>query len=195
MKSKRIFSKKHRENLSLSKIGNKAFLGHRHSNKTKNQISLSLMGHEVSSNAREKISIAHMGNKNWLGKKHSEETRKRISRALMGHLPNRGSFGIGHKPWNYKGIDGTKEHLVRTSAEYKAWRRQVFARDKFVCQKNKTRGGMLVSHHIRNFEEFPETRLSVDNGITLSEVAHIEFHKRYGRRNNTPEQLAEFLKL
>jgi len=32
------------------------------------------------------------------------------------------------------------------------------------------------------------------NGITLSKKAHNEFHKKYGKRNNTPEQLNEFLK-
>jgi hypothetical protein len=44
-----------------------------------------------------------------------------------------------------------------------------------------------------NFAEFPELRTSIENGITLSEKAHKEFHKKYGFRNNTKEQLQEFL--
>lgn len=35
----------------------------------------------------------------------------------------------------------------------------------------------------------------LDNGITLSKKAHKEFHKIYGRKNNTKEQLEEFLKV
>ena len=32
-----------------------------------------------------------------------------------------------------------------------------------------------------------------DNGITLSKKAHKEFHAKYGKTNNTKEQLQEFL--
>ena len=31
------------------------------------------------------------------------------------------------------------------------------------------------------------------NGITLNDKAHKEFHKKYGNKNNTKEQLEEFL--
>ena len=34
-----------------------------------------------------------------------------------------------------------------------------------------------------------------DNGITLSEKTHKEFHKKYCKKNNTREQLDEFIKL
>jgi len=51
----------------------------------------------------------------------------------------------------------------------------------------------LRAHHINNFAEFSELRFAIDNGITLSEKAHIEFHKKYGFKNNTKEQLYEFI--
>ena len=35
--------------------------------------------------------------------------------------------------------------------------------------------------------------LDIDNGITLSESAHKEFHKIYGKKNNTKAQIDEFL--
>ena len=46
---------------------------------------------------------------------------------------------------------------------------------------------------INNFADFPELRLAIDNGITLSEKAHKDFHNIYGNKNNTKEQLEEFL--
>jgi len=82
---------------------------------------------------------------------------------------------------------------IRKSSEYKLWRKSVFERDNFTCQKYGVSGGLLRAHHINNFADFPEIRLAIDNGITLSKIAHDEFHKIYGKHNNTLEQLKEFL--
>ena len=60
--------------------------------------------------------------------------------------------------------------------------------------KSGIKGGNLQAHHINNFSDFPELRTSIENGITLSNKAHIEFHKKYGKKNNTEKQLLEFLK-
>lgn len=73
------------------------------------------------------------------------------------------------------------------------WREDVFKRDDYTCQKTKERGGRVVAHHILNFADNPEERLNVDNGITLSEDAHRAFHKKYGNKNTTREQMKEFL--
>lgn len=90
----------------------------------------------------------------------------------------------------------TPENLkIRTSLEYKLWRKSVFERDNFTCQKTRIKGGKLHPHHINNFADFPELRTSIENGITLSEKVHREFHQLYGKKNNTKEQLLEFLSL
>jgi hypothetical protein len=66
-------------------------------------------------------------------------------------------------------------------------------RDNFTDQKTGIKGGDLEIHHINNFAEFPELRTSIENGITFSKKSHQEFHKKYGYKNNTIEQLEEFL--
>ena len=73
------------------------------------------------------------------------------------------------------------------------WRKDVFERDNFTCQKTGAMGGQLQAHHIESYASNPDLRLNRDNGITLSLEAHRKFHKLYGRDNNTREQLIEFL--
>lgn len=110
---------------------------------------------------------------------------------------NRTSFKKGMTPWN-KGnkIEGgkTKEgNKIRHSAETRFWRRSCLIRDNFTDQKTGTSGGNLQVHHINNFADFPEFRFDINNGITFSKQTHWEFHHIYGKRNNTREQLEEFL--
>ncbi len=85
--------------------------------------------------------------------------------------------------------------FLRTQPEYLIWRKKVFIKDNFTCQKYGIIGGKLVAHHINNFAQFPELRMNVNNGITLSYKAHKEFHDKYGRKNNTKKQLMEFISL
>jgi 5-methylcytosine-specific restriction endonuclease McrA len=94
---------------------------------------------------------------------------------------------------NWKGGKTSEIRKLRASLEYELWRESVFIRDNYTCQKTSQKGGRLVAHHINNFADFPELRTSIQNGITLSEKVHKEFHKKYGVKNNTKEQLEEFL--
>ena len=100
----------------------------------------------------------------------------------------------GKNHWNWKGGITPINQQIRVSLEFKLWRKSVFERDNFTCQKTGIQGGKLVAHHINNFADFPELRTSIENGITLSEKIHREFHKKYGRKNNTREQLNKFIK-
>ena len=88
-----------------------------------------------------------------------------------------------------------ENHKIRTSIEFRLWREAVFSRDNWTCQKIKIKGGKIHAHHIQNFAQFPELRFAIDNGITLSEKAHIEFHQLYGKKNNTKKQFEEFISL
>ena len=90
----------------------------------------------------------------------------------------------------------------RHNYEYIEWRRNVFIRDKYTCQncgahnqKGNNKTVRLVAHHIKNWKDNPEDRYDEDNGVTLCEPCHIQFHSMYGKKNNTKEQFDDFLNL
>lgn len=140
---------------------------------------------------KKRMSEQRRGNKYALGKHHklSLETRKRQSECKK-----------GEKSYLWKGGVSPKNRRIRLGIEFRLWRDEVFKRDNYTCQKYGIRGQkgfgkrvILHPHHIQNFADFPELRFEVSNGITLSKQAHEEFHKKYGTKNNTKEQLEEFL--
>lgn len=93
----------------------------------------------------------------------------------------------------WKGGITSENHRIRGCAEVRLWREAVFARDNWTCQKTGVRTGGLNAHHIQNFSSCKNLRTLIENGITLSKRIHEEFHKMYGYKNNTREQLNEFL--
>ena len=116
------------------------------------------------------------------GKKLSKEVRLKMSKNSRGDKGN-----------NWQGGLTEKNKTIRNGIEYRLWREAVFARDNWICQKTGEQGGKLVAHHIRNFSDNENLRFAIDNGITLSKKSHKEFHHIYGVKNNTKEQLEEFL--
>jgi 5-methylcytosine-specific restriction endonuclease McrA len=75
----------------------------------------------------------------------------------------------------------------------KDWRQSVYQRDNYLCQCCGNRGSGLNAHHIFNFADNPDVRTEISNGITLCVECHNGFHKRYGKRKTTDEQLNEFI--
>jgi len=158
---------------------------------------------------RQKLSKAHKGQKAWnkgkkgvqvawnkgligykagkehwtFGKPRKKETRKKIS------ITNQ---GVKEKNWNGFSIRKKRIRIAQTS-KYVNWRKSVFERDNYTCQKYKIRGGKLIAHHIESFHKNKKLIFSLTNGITLSKKAHQEFHKIYGYKNNTRQQLKKFL--
>jgi hypothetical protein len=145
----------------------------------------------ISNEVRKIMSEKGKRKKNNLGKhwKLSDETKRKMSDAVK-----------GEKSYLWKGGISSVNTRIRQGLEFRLWRESVFVRDNFTCQKYglkaiKGTGKRVIlhPHHIQNFSQFPELRFAIDNGITLSKKAHDEFHKRYGKQNNTKEQLEEFL--
>lgn len=129
----------------------------------------------VSPETKAKLAAVH------LGKKSTPEVRARES------MSRRGPLGSG-----WKGGVTPGHVLIRTSAEYAAWRTMAFERDGFTCQACGNHGDAAV-HHMDCFADFPEKRLDVDNGITFCVDCHKQFHLKYGTLHNRKWQTDEFV--
>jgi hypothetical protein len=84
------------------------------------------------------------------------------------------------------------DDLIRHSADYRDWRNMVFIRDGYKCQICGFNNNNLKAHHLDGFSIAPNKRFDVNNGVTLCNDHHIQFHKEYGFGGNTKEQFDEF---
>ncbi len=55
-------------------------------------------------------------------------------------------------------------------AQYERWRKAVFTRDSYTCQRCGKRNDKLNAHHIFPWALFPLLRYNLDNGITLCSI-------------------------
>lgn len=153
------------------------FKGRCHTEEAKKKISLAMKGKKYSEETKRKISKSKIGKKRNL----SDEWRKKCSRPK-------------EQNGNWRGGISSENSLLRTSVQFKLWRKKCMERDNFTCQNCGQYGGELNIHHIYNFADYPELRFAIDNGIALCKKCHMKFHKEYGKNNNTKEQLNKFIK-
>lgn len=92
-----------------------------------------------------------------------------------------------------------KSQIDRNSKESKKWIKEIKERANYVCQccgSNEIKG--MSSHHIKNWSAYPDLRYDLSNGVCLCNNCHNpfvkgSFHNTYGTRNNTAEQLQEYI--
>jgi len=142
-----------------------------------------MKGKKVTEETKRKLSTANLGENNPMfgvhlcgkangmyGKNHSKKSKKQLS------LSRKGKYGR-EKNSNWKGGVSTENHLIRNSIQYKEWRKIIFERDDYTCQKCGAKSGngkavYLEAHHLKSFAEFPELRFDLDNGSTLCKDCH-----------------------
>lgn len=103
-----------------------------------------------------------------------------------------GVKGDKHSKWNP--LLTTEDRLAtRKVPANTAWRKEVFERDDYTCQTCiSNKGGNLVAHHLNGYHWDKENRFNTDNGTTLCDSCHKDFHSQYGYGNNTKEQFEEY---
>lgn len=167
------------------------------SEETRKRLSESHKGQVITEEQRRKISAAMKGKKRTpehqaklnaaqTGRPKSKETRAKISATLMGKP------GHPHKEYARSQIskaqrarwERIRSEDSRSLFEYRAWQKAVFSRDHETCQRCGVRpnGRALHAHHRIPFDEAPDLRFSVENGLTLCSACHASIHSRGRKR-------------
>ena len=96
---------------------------------------------------------------------------------------------------NYNPSKNNLDRILNRNIDgYQDFIRKTYERDDFTCKCcGDNKGGNLNAHHIFNYMEYPELRLSLENSITLCSKCHKLFHDTYGYTKNNNYQLKEFL--
>lgn len=101
-------------------------------------------------------------------KRNTEEAKRKMSAARVGRFR-----GPESPAWK-GGISRSDPDRNRYPA--KQWSRLVKERDGYKCRECGCADGVLHSHHIKRWMDYPELRYDVDNGITLCEPCHQKAH-------------------
>jgi ribosomal protein L33 len=110
----------------------------------------------------------------------AQRNRKTCSRACQRVWQSRNVRGERAGQW--KGGVTPANVLIRTSCEMRAWRKAVFTRDNYTCQRCGARSApgkpvALRAHHIKLFSTHIELRFEVSNGLTLCYPCHRAVHR------------------
>lgn len=154
-------------------------------------------GKKHSENAKKLISIKRYGKPAYnKGKKMSEEQKIKLRMSWTEERKRewgRKVLGENNPCYNPNLSDNDRNNR-RLLFGYSSWRILVYAKDDYTCQCcGDNSGGNLNAHHLDSYDWCKEKRIEVDNGMTLCEKCHKEFHLTYGYGGNTREQMNDFL--
>jgi hypothetical protein len=89
-----------------------------------------------------------------------------------------GAWMRGEKNINYK-HGKSSEREPRDLTLVNRWRRRVFERDGFRCQRcGYDKGKIFRAHHISPWVDFPDLRFDLGNGVTLCDPCHRWVHSK-----------------
>ena len=86
--------------------------------------------------------------------------------------------GKNSPSYNHNKTDKEREN-GRNIPEYTDFIKRVLARDNYICQCCGQKQRDLEVHHLDGYNWCIEKRLDLNNGITLSDEVHKEFHSIY----------------
>ena len=120
------------------------------------------------------------------GVSKAKAMKRKMRLAKLGKkIPFKSRISKGKNHWNWKGGISRTFRSGYYSSQYKDWRKKVFERDNFTCQKCALHGskGYLTAHHKKSFSHYPKLRYELSNGVTLCESCHSLTDNYKGRAN------------
>lgn len=148
---------------------------------------------ETSERAEKNIGTNSKGRQKLITIMQTKEFREKASKAKMG--AKNGMYGVRgekHSNWN-PNITDEERMIKRRIPEYREWRTSVYERDGYTCQIcGDNKGGNLVAHHLNGYNWDKETRVDINNGVTLCDACHKNFHSIYGYGDNNIFQFAQY---
>ena len=111
--------------------------------------------------------------------------------------PNFGkSINAGKENPAYKDGKSYERWTERHNLEQRQWAKRVKARDGYICQACKRKGGKLVSHHLFSYSTHPDLRNDDANGVCLCVNCHKDFHDWNGGavKACTPDDYSNWMK-
>lgn len=102
-------------------------------------------------------------------------------------------YGKNNGNYNPNLTDAERDSVRRLNPQNKIWVKEVYKRDKYLCQVTNRRG-LICAHHLESWHANKDLRFDLNNGVTLLESVHRDFHKKYGTKNNTRLQFEEYVK-
>ena len=160
----------------------------------------------MSDDTRDKMSKSKKGITTWnKGLTLSDEYKNKISKSKMGNIPyNKGiempleqkiKLSCTNRSINiedFKDFSTPINRKERNQFSDSGLREQCFLNADYTCDITKEKGVELNAHHLESWHSNEELRYDINNLVCISKEMHDEFHKIYGRKNNTKEQYEEF---
>lgn len=83
-----------------------------------------------------------------------------------------------------------------TDPRHTEWSKSVRTRDKYKCVACGKYSTWSHAHHMDGYDWAVSSRFDVSNGVCLCpgrDGCHMDFHKKYGNKNNTRVQFDDYL--
>lgn len=97
--------------------------------------------------------------------------------------------GVDNPHWNHDKTNYERKR-ERSYPGYNDWRTKVLKRDNFICVICESEAN--IAHHLNGHHWAKNERLLINNGISLCNDCHKDFHQVYGNKHNTKKQFEEF---
>lgn len=99
---------------------------------------------------------------------------------------------------NWRGGVKTENSKIRSSRAYERWRNEIIESNNYTCQCCGLYNKELNVHHLHDFANHPDERMSIDNGIVLCEDCHSlkrtgSLHSMLGAENIGEKELEEYI--